>query len=249
MAERKIYKAISNVMKDVGAVSKDSENSFDHYKFRGIEAVMNALSPAMVKNNVFVTPEVLEQTREERQNAKGGMMMYTILKVKYTFYTDDGSSIETVVIGEAMDRSDKSTNKAMSAAFKYACFQTFCIPTEEMKDADQESPEIGNKVPAKQKAPQQTAQQAVPQQTQQEEEPPIDPKYQKPGATPEQLRQIENLVTEYSKVCGHKNNEIYEVLKKTVKFEKIGDITKEQGDKAISILTSWIRKTKEAKAS
>ena len=40
-----------------------------------------------------------------------------------------------------MDRSDKSTNKAMSAAFKYACFQTFCIPTEEMRDADAESPQ------------------------------------------------------------------------------------------------------------
>ena len=236
MAEGKIYKAISNVMKDVGAVSKDSENSFDHYKFRGIEAVMNALSPAMVKNNVFVTPEVLEQTREERQNAKGGMMMYTILKVKYTFYTDDGSSIETVVIGEAMDRSDKSTNKAMSAAFKYACFQTFCIPTEEMKDADQESPEIGKKAEKKQKD-------AAPAE---QEEPPIDPKYQSPGATPDQLRKIDELAREYGEVCKRKTNEVYTALKKAVKFEKVGDLTKETADQAIRQLTTWITKTKEA---
>ena len=39
-----------------------------------------------------------------------------------------------------MDSGDKATNKAMSAAFKYACFQTFCIPTEEMKDPDAETP-------------------------------------------------------------------------------------------------------------
>ena len=39
-----------------------------------------------------------------------------------------------------MDSGDKASNKAMSSAFKYACFQTFCIPTEEMKDPDAETP-------------------------------------------------------------------------------------------------------------
>lgn len=138
----KIYEAISNVMKDVGVVGKGDSNDYDHYKYRGIDAVMNALNPAMIKNRVFVTPTVLESTREERAGKSGGSMVYSVLTVKYTFFTTDGSSVECVVIGEAMDRSDKSTNKAMSAAFKYACFQTFCIPTEEMIDSESESPEI-----------------------------------------------------------------------------------------------------------
>jgi len=141
-----IYSAIVGVMKDIGAVGKNDSNDFDKYKYRGIDAVMNALYPSMVKNHVFVTPTVLDTHREERQGSKGTMMMYTVLTVKYTFYTNDGSFVECVVVGEAMDRSDKSTNKAMSAAFKYACFQTFCIPTDEMLDADAESPEIGQKV-------------------------------------------------------------------------------------------------------
>ena len=150
MSEGKIYAAINAVMNDVGAVKKNDSNDFDHYKFRGIDAVMNALSPAMVKNHVFVIPEVLDSTREERANKNGGTMIYSVVKVRYTFYTDDGSSVQAVVIGEAMDRSDKSTNKAMSTAFKYACFQTFCIPTEEMKDSEEESlepaPKAGNDV-------------------------------------------------------------------------------------------------------
>jgi hypothetical protein len=145
MSEGKIYAAISAVMNDVGAVSKNDKNDYDKYKYRGIDAVMNALSPAMVKNKVFVIPQVLESSREERAGKSGGSMIYSIVKVKYTFYTDDGSSVESIVIGEAMDRSDKSTNKAMSAAFKYACFQTFCIPTEEMKDSEDESPEVAPK--------------------------------------------------------------------------------------------------------
>lgn len=145
----KIYEAIANVMKDVGVVSKGDSNDFDHYKYRGIDAVMNALNPAMVKHHVFVTPTVIDSSREERAGKNGTNMVYSILKVKYTFYTDDGSSVECTVIGEAMDRSDKSTNKAMSAAFKYACFQTFCIPTEEMIDSETESLEI----PAEKKKP------------------------------------------------------------------------------------------------
>ena len=39
-----------------------------------------------------------------------------------------------------MDSGDKATTKAMAIAFKYACFQVFCIPTEEMKDPDAETP-------------------------------------------------------------------------------------------------------------
>jgi hypothetical protein len=69
------------------------------------------------------------------------LLIYSVIKVRYTFYTTDGSSVESVVVGEAMDSGDKSMNKAMSAAFKYACFQTFCIPTEEMIDSESESPE------------------------------------------------------------------------------------------------------------
>lgn len=145
----KIYEAIANVMKDVGVVSKGDSNDFDHYKYRGIDAVMNALNPAMVKHHVFVTPTVIDSSREERAGKNGTNMVYSILTVKYTFYTDDGSSVECTVIGEAMDRSDKSTNKAMSAAFKYACFQTFCIPTEEMIDSESESLEV----PAEKKKP------------------------------------------------------------------------------------------------
>ena len=53
------------------------------------------------------------------------------MKVKYTFYAEDGTSIFAIVVGEAMDSSDKVSNKCMSVAYKYACFQILSIPTEE----------------------------------------------------------------------------------------------------------------------
>lgn len=137
-----IYEAITATMAEVGAIGKTSKNTTQGFMFRGIDAVMNALQPAMLKNHIFVVPEVLEQTREERTNAKGTTLLYSILKIKYTFFVDDGSSVSAVVIGEGMDTGDKASNKAMSIGFKYACFQVFCIPTEEMKDPDVESHEV-----------------------------------------------------------------------------------------------------------
>lgn len=142
-----IYESMNAVMVDCGFVGKDSKNQQQGYKFRGIDAVMNALNPALRKNKVFVVPTVLSQEREERTTAKGGLLIYSIVTCKYTFYAEDGSFVESVVIGEGMDSGDKATNKAMSAAFKYACFQAFCIPTEEMRDSEDDSPEPIPKTP------------------------------------------------------------------------------------------------------
>lgn len=136
-----IYEAISRCMEEIGAVGKDAVNKQQGFKYRGIDAVMNAINPALTKNHVFIVPEVLDQSREERTTKSGGALIYSVCRIKYTFYAEDGSCIEAVTVGEGMDSGDKATNKAMAIAFKYACFQVFCIPTEEMKDPDEETPD------------------------------------------------------------------------------------------------------------
>lgn len=141
MAEKKnIFETINAVMEEIGAVGKNSRNEQQKYMYRGVDDVMNALNPAFIKHKLLMVPEVVSQKREERQTANGKNIIYSVLSVKYTFYAEDGSSIYTIVPGEGMDSGDKASNKAMSSAFKYACFQTFCIPTEEMKDPDAETP-------------------------------------------------------------------------------------------------------------
>ena len=141
MAEKKnIFETINAVMEEIGAVGKNSRNEKQKYMYRGVDDVMNALNPAFIKHKLFMVPEVVSQKREERQTANEKNSIYSVLSVKYTFYAEDGSSIYTIVPGEGMDSGDKASNKAMSAAFKYACFQTFCIPTEEMQDPDAETP-------------------------------------------------------------------------------------------------------------
>ncbi len=122
--------------------TKNKKNDQQGFMFRGIDDVMNTIQPLFAKHKLFIVPEILEQTREERTTAKGNNLIYSICKIKYTFYAEDGSNIQATVIGEGMDSGDKATNKAMAIGMKYALFQVFCIPTEEMKDPDAETHDV-----------------------------------------------------------------------------------------------------------
>lgn len=140
-----IYQSITKIMEEVPSIGKTQRNKTQGFMYRGIDDVMNALQPLLANNKVFIVPEILEQTREERTTSKGGNLIYSICKIKYKFYAEDGSSVEAITIGEGMDSGDKATNKAMAIAMKYALFQVFCIPTDEMKDPDSETPEQSTK--------------------------------------------------------------------------------------------------------
>ena len=136
-----IYKKIIEVMADINAIGKDRRNQQQGFQFRGIDDVMNELHSSLAKCGVFVVPQVLDEARSTGKTKSGGDMFYTRLKIKFTFYAEDGSFIESVVIGEAMDTGDKASNKALSVGLKYALLQVFCIPTEDEKDPDAVSPQ------------------------------------------------------------------------------------------------------------
>ena len=136
-----IYKKIIEVMSDINAIGKDRRNQQQGFQFRGIDDVMNELHSSLAKCGVFVLPNVLEETRTTGKTARGGDMFYTRLKINFGFYAEDGSHVDAVVIGEAMDTGDKASNKALSIGLKYAMLQVFCIPTEDEKDPDAVSPQ------------------------------------------------------------------------------------------------------------
>lgn len=134
-----IYQALSAVMADVGAVRKDSKNQQQNFNFRGIDAVVNAVSPAFRKHGVIVYPEVHSAEYDTVTiGARGTQMGHCRVRVTYTFVAADGSSIASTVVAESMDSGDKATAKAMSVAFRTCLLQTLCLPTDET-DPDAES--------------------------------------------------------------------------------------------------------------
>jgi hypothetical protein len=134
-----IFTAMQEVMKEVGAVRKAERNTHQNFNFRGIDAVINAVSPAFRKHGVFCTPTVIDSTYESVQVGQNRTNMgHARVTVRYTFHATDGSSISATVSAESMDSGDKATAKAMSVAYRTALLQTLCLPTDDV-DPDAET--------------------------------------------------------------------------------------------------------------
>jgi len=144
MDSKKVYQAINFVQADLCdiGISKDSRNSSQGYNFRSIDSVYNALSPLLAKHGLCILPRMISRTCDEVPTKSGGSMRYVVVEAEFDFVSSEDGSTHTVkTFGEAMDSADKATNKAMSAAYKYAAFQAFSIPTEGNEDADAATPE------------------------------------------------------------------------------------------------------------
>lgn len=132
-----VFEAITAVAKEVGAVGKDSVNQAQKFRFRGIDAVVNAVSPAMRKHGLVIFPVVESVKRGTAATSRGGTMNTVEVIAGYVFTGPDGSTFTSKVPGEAFDSGDKATSKAMSVAFRTALLQTFVLPTDDTDpDAD-----------------------------------------------------------------------------------------------------------------
>jgi len=135
-----VYKAIIGVQAALAkeGIAKDKTcTQGATYKFRGIDDIYNALAPLLAANGLCILPRILARECVERVSKNGGALFYTTVEAEFDFVAaEDGSKHTVKTFGEAMDSGDKGTNKAMSAAYKYAAFQAFCIPTEGDNDAD-----------------------------------------------------------------------------------------------------------------
>ena len=143
-----VYEAIAAITASLSKVGiakgrKTQQGGGASFSFRGIDDVLNALSPLLAEHKLCIFPRITNRASVERQTKSGGAVFYTTVNAEFDFVSAvDGSKHTAATIGEAMDSGDKSTNKAMSIAYKYAVFLTFCVPIEGTPDADGEVYEI-----------------------------------------------------------------------------------------------------------
>ena len=146
-----VYKSINKVQEALAksGISKANRNAQQGYNFRGIDDVFNALSPLLAEHGLCILPRCTERVCNERINSKGTALFYVTVRCEFDFVcAEDGSTHTIATYGEAMDSGDKATNKAMSAAYKYAAIQAFAIPTEGDNDADAQTHEVAPSKPA-----------------------------------------------------------------------------------------------------
>jgi len=143
--EQSIIQTINLVMTDLAAIGigKDRVNEMQRYNFRGIDDVYNAIANLYSKHGLVVLPQVLEYSREIGQTSKGTPQVTVTQHVQFTFHhIHNEQTVITTQWGEAADTSDKATNKASSAAYKYMAIESFAIPIVGNDDADNSHPEV-----------------------------------------------------------------------------------------------------------
>lgn len=145
VSDQNVYARIAAVASEIATtgIAKARKNQTQGYAFRGIDDVFNTLAPLLSKHKLVIIPRFLNRTVTERVTAKGGVLFYVTVEGEFDFVSVlDGSKHTARTFGEAMDSGDKATNKAMSAAYKYAAFQAFCIPTEGDNDSENTTHEV-----------------------------------------------------------------------------------------------------------
>lgn len=145
----KIHAAMVQVLKKVDAVAKNKKNQQQGFVYRGIDDVYAAIHPCLAEAGIYCRTEALSREQLERTSKSGGTIFSVVMKLRFHFCADDGSSVHVDVFGEGMDNADKATNKATAIGHKYAILQAFCIPTEDLDDGDGTSHEVASRQQAK----------------------------------------------------------------------------------------------------
>ena len=151
MTGGKVYRAIHAVAADLAetGVPRTGFNGRDQYPYRTIDDLLERLAPVLARRRLCVLPRVLERTTGDRRGRDGALLVNVGLRVAFDLVSvADGSKHTVEAFGEALDEGDKGTAKAMTAAYKSAMFQTFCIPVSGLEDVDAASPKLGRDVEA-----------------------------------------------------------------------------------------------------
>ena len=146
MSIPKVYSAINAVASELAraGIPKSQTNKDDQYQYRGIDDVYNRLSPLLATHKLCILPRVLERICTDRNGSAGELLVNVSVKAAFDLVSvEDGSAHVIEAFGEALDSGDKATAKAMTAAYKYALIQTFCIPLTAPEDADAVSQRLG----------------------------------------------------------------------------------------------------------
>jgi hypothetical protein len=142
MSAPSVYAAINAITGELAkeGIAKTHANEVDDYKYRSIDDVLDRLAPLLARHRLCVLPRALERHVSERADEQNRLLLHVALRVSFTLTSvEDGTSHTVEAYGEALDGGDKATAKAMSAAYKVAMVQSFCIPVRGVEDPDRAS--------------------------------------------------------------------------------------------------------------
>lgn len=150
-----IHDAINQIYGKVGYVQKKGKVDMGgnrSYKFAGEAEFIAAIRPEMTALGIYQHPhstQVISNERIESEKEWNGKLTKSyqfrvVINTIYRFvHSPTGTYIDVPAFGEGMDSGDKSFNKAMTGANKYALRQLFMIETGDDPDNHASAPEGG----------------------------------------------------------------------------------------------------------
>lgn len=137
-----VYRAINAITAalSTAGIPKSRINPQDQYTYRSIDDVLGRLAPLLARHRLCVLPRVMRRESIDRAGDGNSILISVHVLVAFDLVSArDGSRHTVRASGEAVDVSDKATAKALSAAYKSAMLQTFCVPVSSTDEAEADS--------------------------------------------------------------------------------------------------------------
>lgn len=142
-----VIEAVRKVMADLPNIGKDDQAPAGEgrYRYRGIEAITRHVQQLLATHGLVVIPraEVLATVPSPAMNEG---WQDVIMRVEWSLFGLDGSSLTAVTNGVGRDKSDKGANKAQTQAYKYLLLHVLCV-ADGKDDSDGQSYEDGRNEP------------------------------------------------------------------------------------------------------
>jgi hypothetical protein len=138
-----LFAKIAAVMGEVRVLSREGRNTYDKYDYVTADKIASTIGSALAKHGIAFLPSVINVQTAEHTVKSGTIHYRTTVHMSMTLACTETGAVWTMDwFGEAIDRSDKSINKAIVSAIKYFLLKTFLVAGGDEDDADALSPVI-----------------------------------------------------------------------------------------------------------
>lgn len=138
MTDMTLVQKIAKIMGDMDSFEKGSTNQGLQFKFIGINDVLLDIRSRFAELEVILYQSNVEVEKIEfGETRSGGVSTHVFLNVTWGV-TDGTDTIMMAALGEAMDSSDKASNKAQTAAQKQIYLKLLKIAAESDNDLNNE---------------------------------------------------------------------------------------------------------------
>lgn len=138
-----IHKRLLAVQKLIGVVKKDGKNKEQGYAFQQWEDIALEIRQALNEAGVTIDAEINgAPIREVYQSHSGKRVVSTLVPIRISFISEDGSATSANWYGESADYADKSLGKAVTSGVKGYLLKRFLVPIKPPEgESEHDSPE------------------------------------------------------------------------------------------------------------